>query len=498
MKRILLLAVAACSVSACWEPALPGSAQSQAAASTVPARFVAVEPAQQAGVSPNSRFSFELPPDVAPEALRLYRGELSEYHQQRIAKAELPNTLLEREVPVMTWSDQAVASDAGTAQAVLSQAQGPLEPGERYSWALVGQGPLLSFQVGDAQPIGWRRLWPTEDSGFWGYAAYCKDPDDSSFGFEEGEASDWVFEPGAHRVRPQRGLGLAGIAEDRCLHLEVDDDPLPQLLVPPVMVAGSPLDPSPLTTKQSDPVLPVSCDAGGQALGPGCVYVQDDRVTVISPSSPSLWLLSAGELQRDAVAQGAFTVRGFTAGQATDLEFAVFLADGQRHRGQVRITTAPSRSHVVINEVLANPLGSEPGQEWLELYNDGSDVVDLQGWRVSDGTGESELPAATLNSGQYALVTSEQYLAGGSDVQFADETLVLRVATLGSNGLSNSGEEVRLLSVSGELQSRFPAHTASKGGVSIARVSPEAADDAEASFAPHGDPGASPGAANTF
>ena len=27
--------------------------------------------------------------------------------------------------------------------------------------------------------------------------------------------------------------------------------------------------------------------------------------------------------------------------------------------------------HVVINEVLANPVGGEPAQEWVELYNDG-------------------------------------------------------------------------------------------------------------------------------
>jgi hypothetical protein len=433
---------------------------------------------------------FELPTGLFADGLRLYHGELSEYHQQRITKSDLPNTLIERDVPVMTWAG--TQTDAGPMQSVLSQAQAPLEPGETYTWALLGQGPLLAFQVGDLPASSLRRLWPPKAAGFWGYAAYCSDSAPLV------APLDTVFEPGARRVSLQRGLGLERVAQYECVHFEIADDPLPDVLVPPVTLGNTPLDPEPLRAQDSESVATVSCQANLQVLGPGCVDVRDDRIVVVSPPRPALWLIASDELQFHGVVEAGFTVRGFVPEQTRDLDFVAFLSDGRRYAGQARITTLPAAPHVVINEVLANPLGSEPGQEWVELYNDGSSGVDLGGWIVSDGTGESALPAFLLHPGEHVIVTSEQYQAEGSDVQLPQGVQTLRVPSLGANGLSNSGETLTLLSDSGQLQSRFPARTASKAGVSIARVSPEAPDDAEASFAVHGEPGASPGTANAF
>ncbi|HEX2880224.1 MAG TPA: lamin tail domain-containing protein, partial [Polyangiaceae bacterium] len=152
----------------------------------------------------------------------------------------------------------------------------------------------------------------------------------------------------------------------------------------------------------------------------------------------------------------------------------------------------------IINEVLANPQGAEPAQEWVELYNDGTGASELGDWTLSDGTGQSVLPAVVLRPGEYLIVTSEQYVPGGEDVPFAEGVVVVRVSSLGANGLGNSGEALQLISASGQVQSRFVARAASTGGVSIARVTPAAPDGAEASFARHGEPGASPGAPNIF
>lgn len=502
MKVQTITALVSVASVGCWDPTLPSATQSEEGTAAAPARFVKVDPAPVDGVSPLARFGFELPIGTPLESLRLYQGELSEYHQQRITKADLPNTLLEREVAVMTWPD--TVEDAGGVQQVLSQAQLPLDPGASYSWALLGQGPLLSFAVGQKQPIRWRRLWPAPGAGFWGYAAYCHESEGNMLGHDAGipsvsaAALEMVFEPGSHRVTAQRGLGVLDVAQDECLHLQIADDPLPELLVPPVTVAGALLDPAPLQTKLGEPVLPVICEEGWQQLGPGCVRVEDDRITVGSPPAPALWVLHTAELRFHAVAQGAFTVRGFAPGQQQDLDFVAFLSDGQRHQGRVRVTMDSPRSHVIINEVLANPLGAEPAQEWLELYNDGSAAVELSGWVLSDGVGESVLPAQLLGAGEYLVITSEQYVSGGEDVSFAEGAIIVRVPSLGANGLSNSGEEVQLVSASGQVQSRFAARGTSTGGVSVARVTPEAPDGIETSFAMHGDPGASPGTANTF
>lgn len=504
--RILLSVWCAVALTACWDPSLPDSISADTTEESGSARFITVDPPRGNTVSPVARFSFELPTAATLDSLRLYRGELSEYHQQRIAKGDLPNTLLEREVPVMTWPS--AVSDAGAVQAVSSQAQVPLDTGAVYTWAFVGQGPLLSFSVGSEQSIDWRRVWPLPEAGFWGYAAYCRETDavaaDAGPHALDRAVSDAVsdaplaliFEPGARSVPVQRGLGLSDIGQADCVHLQIADDPLPELLVPPVVAAGRSFDPAPLQSKPVAAVLPVTCEGEWQQLGPGCIRVLDDRITIAAPPSPSLWLLAVGELRFHGVVQGAFAVRGFAPGQQETLQFATLLSDGQRYQGRTTLTMAAAQPHVVINELLANPLGTEPAQEWLELYNDGASVVALEGWTVGDGTGQSLLPAVELSPGEYLIVTSEQYGAAGDDVEFAEGAKVARVPTLGSNGFSNAGEEVRLLSRTGQLQSRFAARSASSAGVSIARVTPEAPDDDLDSFAPHGEPGASPGTAN--
>jgi hypothetical protein len=310
--------------------------------------------------------------------------------------------------------------------------------------------------------------------------------------------TDWVFEPGANAVTVQPGLGLLDIGGNGCVHFEIDSDPLPELLVPPLAVAGSTVDPAPLRTQRDDAVQPVRCEDDWRQLGPGCIQVLDDRIEIVSPSSPTLWLLGSSDVQFYGVEDGRFVVRGFAPAHEQILEFVSYSSEGRRYQGRMELTTAAARPHVVINEVLANPLAAEPAQEWVELYNGGSSTSDLEGWILSDGAGHGVLPAVSLGPGEYLVVVSEQYGDGVGDVAIPESARIVRVAALGVNGLSNSGEELQLLSESGQLQSRFAARAASVAGVSIARVEPEAPDDDAASFARHGEPGASPGTANTF
>ncbi|MBU2236120.1 lamin tail domain-containing protein, partial [Patescibacteria group bacterium] len=41
--------------------------------------------------------------------------------------------------------------------------------------------------------------------------------------------------------------------------------------------------------------------------------------------------------------------------------------------------------HLVINEVLYDPNGSDLGNEWIELYNPTSDIVNIESWAVESG-----------------------------------------------------------------------------------------------------------------
>jgi predicted extracellular nuclease len=79
---------------------------------------------------------------------------------------------------------------------------------------------------------------------------------------------------------------------------------------------------------------------------------------------------------------------------------------------------------VIINEIMADPMGSDVNQEWIELYNPGSAPVDVAGWQLRDcatqawtlrGTGLS-IPA-----GGFLVVgmANNPTVNGGADVDLA-------------------------------------------------------------------------------
>ena len=110
-------------------------------------------------------------------------------------------------------------------------------------------------------------------------------------------------------------------------------------------------------------------------------------------------------------------------------------------------TTPVALPPIAITEVLANPAGPEPQQEYVELRNLGDADVPLAGLRLQDSKGGDDLPAETLAAGGYALVVTSTYDPDeGSDPSPRAGTLLVRVDTrLGADGLSNSGEDVELV-----------------------------------------------------
>ena len=147
------------------------------------------------------------------------------------------------------------------------------------------------------------------------------------------------------------------------------------------------------------------------------------------------------------------------------------------------LTTAPPMAHVIINEVLANPVGEEPQQEWVELYNDGLAPAHLLGWQLEDVGGEASLPDVTLPPGAFALVVNESFDPESEwDPMPPPNVPLLRVAELGNNGLANGGEPMRLRNAMGVIVSRFPDEPKPKPGQSVARIHPKALDGVEGTF----------------
>jgi hypothetical protein len=63
---------------------------------------------------------------------------------------------------------------------------------------------------------------------------------------------------------------------------------------------------------------------------------------------------------------------------------------------------------VVVNEIMADPMGSDTNQEWIELYNPGNTAVDINGWQIRDCATQ----ALTLR-GPNLVVPAKGYLVVG-------------------------------------------------------------------------------------
>jgi hypothetical protein len=105
----------------------------------------------------------------------------------------------------------------------------------------------------------------------------------------------------------------------------------------------------------------------------------------------------------------------------------------------------------------------------------------------------------TLEPGEFALVVREDFDEHAPyDIAPVRGTPLVRVPHVGRNGLANSGEPLRLKDPKGRVRSEFATVLKPKPGRSLARISPSALSERADSLALHGDPGASPGAENSF
>jgi hypothetical protein len=124
----------------------------------------------------------------------------------------------------------------------------------------------------------------------------------------------------------------------------------------------------------------------------------------------------------------------------------------------------PSYS-VVINEVAWAGTAASADDEWIELWNPGSESIPLDGWVLIDGNDIEIRLEGSLGPGEYYL------LERGGDESVSD----LPASQLYTGTLSNSGEELRLLDPAGNVidragGARWPAGAASPVYASMERA----------------------------
>ncbi len=418
------------------------------------------------------------PPSGAPW---LFRGELSDYYVRALKRGEVPTALADRSVPLRFWRDGADC---------WLQPLDWLEPDVTYSLAFTGRGALRVVRAQTAGEPRARRLFPPAGSRKYQAAVVCDATDSSPL-----EAL--TLEPGG--ISLTAASGMAGLLVPGCVTLVAARELIEPVVAPPSF-RGALLEPSPWLPRVSHAVAGATgaCAAGAPFHG-ACLEVLDDRLR-ITPATDDL-LFSLKEPQSAVVAARAGT-RSLLLGQLLPdapfvLSGSVLSSLGEVEAFRTTLTTATARRHVVLNEVLANPVGSEPDGEWIELLNDSARAASLAGLWLEDAGGHVQLPIEELAPGELALLVSDGFRASGLDVAVPDGARLLRVPSLGARGLSNSGEGLLLVGREGVL-SRFPLFSAVHAGKSIARRSPDAADDDPSAFAEHGGLGASPAAPNSF
>jgi hypothetical protein len=490
LSRCWILLLGCALLASCPGP-LPEPPQRLANTERDAAVSVGVEPdASLTGAPAVLRLRIRVPEGAAesPEQVRLFAGTLSSYHLGRIREHALPATLLEREVSATTWLE------VSTREIVVAPAR-PLLPGQTYSVASPALGLIAAFSIGeDGQTPFMMRIWPPKDGGRGiERAIFCGDagaPSESASVRLEPLAVPAEIGPSYRDESPIPG----------CVQLASLEQPADgALLVPPLRAGDFALDPAPFVIGPEPRLVPRACQPEESRLGPGCALVQDDRLVLRGFEAPTFWILEAPSLffATPVQAEQRVVVRNLIPESSLEVSVTVLDRAGRSTSERTVMTTRSVEPHVVISEVLADAIGPEPAQEWIELTNDGRAPVDLDRWTLEDVGGTVLLPPHRLEPGAFVLLVSQGYSEQATwDVAPRSGTAVLRLLELGKNGLANSGEPLLLRSPEGTVVSRFPATPKPKPGVSVARAAPWALDDDAASFRLHGPPGASPGAAN--
>jgi hypothetical protein len=448
----------------------------------IPKPIVAVDPpAALDAVPPVVRLAVQglaLP----PAALALFSGELSDYYEGELRNGKVPASLRERQVLGEAWFDSAAN------RAVFAPSTA-LVDGESYTLAVLGGRPITIFDVqADAGAPYATRVWPPHEwpkgGGRW---VFCGD-------FDEGPRGVAArFDPGGIPALANPGVDSAGTMDAGCIRVEPESNPGVGFAVPPPRLSGIALDPASVELAIGSPARGQPCADGEVALGDACARVLDDRAILRAAAEPVLLALDVeGRATLQSLLPGApVVITGLTSNARLVVRGTTTDLGGHENPFSVDLVTVPTMAHVVLNEVLANPMGAEPAQEWVELVNDGAAAVDLAGFSLELSDGAVELPRASLPPGAFALVVSDSYdFADGRDVPPAPGTLILRLARL---GLSNSGETLELKGPNRAVMSRFPALPPPGAGVSVGRRAPALPDSDAKSFGPHAARGASPG-----
>lgn len=211
----------------------------------------------------------------------------------------------------------------------------------------------------------------------------------------------------------------------------------------------------------------VSLDTAVYTCNSNTVGDNNDGVIITIPytgsesSLSSITTSSAGNLGGDdpvQTADGNIILSGLDEGDSWDIILNGGDCDGTTISGTVPAAVCdPLTQDLIINEILADPAGDITGDsngdgtrngtedEFIELYNAGTQPLDISGYTMEDGySTRHTFPAqTTIGSGEFFVL-----FGGGSVDNFNGNS---QVSSSGSLGLNNGTDSVILKNASGNI-----------------------------------------------
>jgi hypothetical protein len=222
---------------------------------------------------------------------------------------------------------------------------------------------------------------------------------------------------------------------------------------------------------------PGPCGVDEQSLPFGCALLSDISIELQLFQNPSLRVIAQLQDQRVALLPGtraALYFDSLTPDFDYTLSFETIDGSLNSEPGSWQLHTTTSLPTLAISEINANPRGSEPEQEYVELWNFGTEPVRLDGLLVSDSQSELGVPIpghVSLPPAARALLVSDGFDATDTnDLSPAAGSLIVRIGkTITRGGLANSGERLFLRTLDAHRVSSSPAEPAAPEGQCLQR-----------------------------
>jgi hypothetical protein len=245
-----------------------------------------------------------------------------------------------------------------------------------------------------------------------------------------------------------------------------------------------------------EPFADIACAPDEIALDGSCALVDDRSVTLRLRTAEAVRAslsLAAAERHEtfDLAPRGdvRLALRSLVPDAVHDAVLRLTDTAGLVVERAFEIATRPPLATVAITEIRADPRGSEPRQEYVEVINFGPVPVDLQGFSLTDradAPGDLVARSFVLPPGARALLVAEGFdPEDDADDAPAPGVPLLRLdGSLGSGGLANGGEPLFLRDAEGQRISAAPALAAPAPGACLVRASADPRDGAPNAFRP--------------